>query len=63
MNTIESAIKRAKHTQASLARELGITAQAVNGWVIKGKVPPERAPELEKLLGISRQKLCPEFPW
>ena len=43
MNTIESAIKRAKHTQASLARELGITAQAVNGWVIKGKVPPERA--------------------
>ena len=63
MNTqLIQAIEKAKHTQASLARELGVTAQVVHNWVKRG-VPPERAPELEKILGVSKQKLCPDFPW
>ncbi len=58
-----AAIENADHTQASLARELGITAQAVNQWVEKGSVPPNRAARVAKLLGVSKRDLCPEFEW
>lgn len=63
IGALAKAIKRANHTQASLARELGVTAQAVGLWVERGKVPAERAARMEKLLGVDRRKLCPEFPW
>jgi DNA-binding transcriptional regulator YdaS (Cro superfamily) len=63
MDTLRKAIKSARHTQASIARELDVTTQAVNNWIRRDTVPPERAAELEKLLGVDRRKLCPEFPW
>lgn len=41
-----------------LALALGITPGAVSQWE---KVPVERLDEIERLTGIPRHELCPEF--
>lgn len=64
MDTLTKAIRKANHTQASLSRELGFTSlQRVNNWVKRGRVPPEWAPRVAKILGTSPQLLTPDFPW
>lgn len=60
---IRKAILQAKHTQASLARELKVSTQVVNNWLRRGKVPLDRVEEVEKIIGVDRRLLCPDFPW
>jgi DNA-binding transcriptional regulator YiaG len=60
---IRKAIRKSKHTQASLARELDVTTQAVNNWLRRGVIPIDQVVALEKLIGVDRRKLCPDFPW
>lgn len=50
---------RAKRGALSdLAVELGLTAQAVHQWEV---VPIQRVLEVERILGIPRQQLRPDF--
>jgi DNA-binding transcriptional regulator YdaS (Cro superfamily) len=43
---------------SQLAVELGVTAQAVHLWEV---VPIQRVLEVERITGISRQRLRPDF--
>jgi len=45
---------------AKLAALLGISRQAVQQWETRG-IPPRRAPELERLTGVPRQKIAPDM--
>jgi hypothetical protein len=62
MSTLLKSIRRAKHTQASLARELKVSPQRVNNWVMRG-IPPHWAPRVAQILGTTQRNLCPDFPW
>ncbi len=63
MDTLSKVLRKANHTQASLSRELGFTSQRVNNWFKRGRIPPEWAPRVAKILGTTPQILAPEFPW
>lgn len=51
MTGIKEVVNMAE-SQSSLARQLGVTPQAVQGWVNAGYVPLARAVELEKMYGV-----------
>lgn len=62
MDTITTAVERfGEGRQADLARELGVSPQAVSQWV-KGQrpVPPRLALQIEQLTGVSRHCLRPD---
>lgn len=42
-----------------LATALGVTPQAVSYWLKKGRIPPCRVPDVERVTGIDRHVLCP----
>jgi DNA-binding transcriptional regulator YdaS (Cro superfamily) len=44
-------------SQLQLATQLGVTQQAVSGWVLQGWAPHKRAIEIEMLTGVSRVRL------
>ncbi|ADE14145.1 conserved hypothetical protein [Nitrosococcus halophilus Nc 4] len=50
-------------SQAALAREVGVTLQAVNQWVKKGRVPPGRAIAIEQATKrrVTRYELRPDI--
>ena len=51
---------------ASLARELGVTRQAVNGWARRSRpLPLARAIEIERATAgrVRVEQLLPEVPW
>lgn len=54
---IEQAVEKTG-SQAALARELGVTQQAVSVWLKQGYVPAGRAREIEMLCGVPRAKLA-----
>ena len=43
--------------QDTLASQLGVTQQAVSGWLAQGFVPSGRAAEIEHLTGVPRGEL------
>lgn len=57
---------------SQLAKDLGVSFQAVQQWVAQGYVPTARIPEIESLYGVPRASLMnpkytailasPEFP-
>jgi DNA-binding transcriptional regulator YdaS (Cro superfamily) len=57
-NGVEMAIEKVG-SQSELARTLGVGRQLVNHWMKMGKVPPDRALEIERRLGIHRHYLNP----
>ena len=53
---------------AAVGRHLGITSQAVSLWVIKGRIPTERVPQLERMareLGLRprAEHMRPDVDW
>ncbi|MBC2655532.1 helix-turn-helix domain-containing protein [Pseudomonas sp. MSSRFD41] len=47
--------------QSALARILKVTPQAVQKMCASGRVPAERAIEIEKATGVSRHELRPDL--
>lgn len=43
--------------QAALARQLGVSQQAVSKWVRRGFVPVDRVVEIEAQFGVPRHRL------
>ena len=52
-------------SQAEFARRLGITPQVVHNWKIRGNVPAEYAPIIERVTsgGVSADEIHPDVPW
>jgi DNA-binding transcriptional regulator YdaS (Cro superfamily) len=47
--------------QTATAKKLGVSQQAVQYWVKRGRVPALKAIPLEVASGVSRQKLRPDL--
>lgn len=49
--------------QTAMADEIGVSVQAVNKWMKKGKPPPERVLAIEKLVRgqVTRYELRPDI--
>ncbi len=47
--------------QTSTAKRLGVSQQAVQYWIKRGRVPALKAIPLEVASGVSRQKLRPDL--
>lgn len=47
--------------QTATAKKLGVSQQAVQYWVKRGRVPALKAIPLEAASGVSRQKLRPDL--
>ena len=50
-----------KHTQAGVAKMLGMSQRGVGLWFARGRIPAERVIELERVSGIPREKLRPDL--
>ena len=48
-------------TQKAIAEDLKISPAAVSKWFKRGRIPLERVPDIERLTGISRHELRPDF--
>lgn len=48
---IAKAIEDSAYSQEGIAREIGVTEQAVSGWVRTGKIGKDKLPRLAKLTG------------
>lgn len=46
---------------AKIARDLGLTPQAVSIWMCKKRIPAERVVEVEMVTGIDRERLRPDL--
>ena len=60
VDAIKQAIDKAGGMHA-LARALGIKYQAIQSWQKNQKIPAERVIEVERVTGISREKLRPDL--
>lgn len=47
--------------QTATAKRLGVSQQAVQYWIRRGRVPALKAIPLENASGVSRQKLRPDL--
>ena len=50
-------------SRAQLARQIGVSPQAMQGWVTSGQVPPKRAVQIEEATAglIKRHELRPDL--
>lgn len=46
---------------SALAREFGISPQAVQQWCASGRPPAERVLDVERITGVSRHDLRPDI--
>jgi DNA-binding transcriptional regulator YdaS (Cro superfamily) len=51
--------------QTALAKKLGIRQSAVGNWAIRGRVPAERCPDVERLVNgaVTCEELRPDVDW
>lgn len=54
---LRTALKERGVTAAALARIVGVTPQAVNGWLTRGTMRKDHAVEVAKVLGLSVEEL------
>jgi len=62
MNGINQAVAKFNGNMSELARQIGVTPQAVQQWVRSGKVPAARAGRVHELTGVPLHDLNPVFP-
>jgi len=60
MNPLEKAVS-ACGTQRALAEKLGVSAQALTGWMLRGQPPATRVLAIEAATGVSRHELRPDI--
>lgn len=62
---IEQAVKKFDGSPTKLANAVGgaVLRQHIEHWLKVGRVPAERAPELERATGIPCEILCPDVAW
>jgi DNA-binding transcriptional regulator YdaS (Cro superfamily) len=62
---IEQAIAMFENSTTKLARAVGgnVLRQHIEHWKKVGKVPAEKAPDVEKVTGIPCEVLCPDTNW
>ena len=59
MNELKAYVQQ--HGYAHVAARMGCKYQRVQKWVLSGRIPAERAVEVEERLGIPRHKLRPDL--
>lgn len=64
-NGIEKALSMFDGNQTKLAIAIGgdVLRQNVAHWLKNGRVPAEKAPDVEKATGIKCEELCPGVSW
>jgi DNA-binding transcriptional regulator YdaS (Cro superfamily) len=63
---MESVIEQAYEAaggRKKVQQELGVTKGTLSDWKRWGYCPANRAADLERISGISRRLLCPQFNW
>lgn len=60
MNAIQKAVS-AYRTQREFAEKLGISPQALTGWLQRGYPPATRVLDVEAATGVSRYELRPDI--
>ena len=62
---IEQALENFDNSPTKLAQAIGGTVirQHIEHWVKRGKVPAEKAPNVEAATGIPVEFLCPDTDW
>jgi hypothetical protein len=55
--------RKALREALSVGRDKPLSKQTLSDWKRAGYVPAHHAVAVEKLTGIPREKLCPDFPW
>jgi len=59
-DALQEAIQKAGG-QTSLARAIGSTQGHVSQWIRRGKVPADKVLKIERVTGVSREKLRPDI--
>lgn len=62
---IEQALHRFDNSPTKLAKAIGgaVIRQHVEYWLKAGKVPADKAPDVEAATGIPVEALCPDTNW
>lgn len=62
---IEKALEKFENSPTKLAKACGGTVlrQHVEHWMKAGKVPADKAPDVEAATGIPVEELCPDTNW
>jgi hypothetical protein len=61
-SVIDEAFEKAGGREG-LMKSLGVSKQTISDWKRWGRVSAKRAPAVEAITGIPRQRLCPGFDW
>lgn len=59
---IRAAIERSGHTHAHIAEQVGVTEQAITGWLKTGRIDKRRLPRLAQVTGTPLQAFLPDAP-
>lgn len=55
--------RQALQAALSKGRDKPLSKQTLSDWKRSGKIPAAHAVAVEKLTGIPRERLCPDFDW
>lgn len=52
-------------SQSALAKSIGVVPQVVHNWVVRGNVPAERCPDIERATSgaVKCEELRPDVDW
>lgn len=59
-SAIRAAIEGSGRTHAYIAAELGVTEQAITGWLSKGTIDKRRLPALARITGVPLSTFMPD---
>lgn len=61
-SAIKAAIEASGHTHAYIADQVGVTEQAITGWLKTGRIDKRRLPKLAQVTGTPLQTFMPDAP-